>query len=38
MIYYEYSDYNELLNDISNGNYIVNQPMMYNGSKIFFFK
>ena len=36
MSYYEYNDYNDLLNDVSNGEYIINQPMMYNGEKMSF--
>ena len=36
MSYYEYKNYDDLLNDISSGSYIVNQPMNSNGKQISF--
>ena len=33
---YTYSDYESMINDIINGNYVINQPMNYEGNKISF--
>lgn len=33
---YAYSDYNSLINDIVNGNYVINQPIKCDGKKISF--
>ena len=33
---YQYKNYNDLLNDISNGEYVINQPINHNGEKMSF--
>ena len=36
MEFYQYKNYNDLLNDISNGEYVINQPINHNGEKMSF--